>query len=110
MDMLDVIHESRQNAIAQREAALDHMGTMALEALLNGENPREIAKKCGFRVGSNPSHLEPGAYVVTNMGMMESLLHYGEPPKHSDEQKFAYWLGKHVTDLILEKMGEITND
>ena len=108
MDMLDVIEESRQNAMARREAAVEHMATMALEALLNGEDPREIAKKCGFEVERKPGvTVNTDPYTGRLMSEFRSIFDYGTTqPEHTAEQKFANWLGKHVTDLILEKMGE----
>ena len=109
MDMLDVIEESRQDAMARREAAVEHMGTMALEALLNGEDPREIARKCGFNVERKPGVTVNTVDPLTGrlMSDFRSIFDpsYGTP-KHTAEQRFAHWLGKRVTDLILEKMGE----
>jgi len=98
MAMLEVIEESRQRAMAQRDAAVEHMASAAVSALVAGEDIRRIAKACGF-------DLEAPPVVRTESGGSFFAISWGVKSE-SQVERFAQWLGEAVRNMALAKIGE----
>jgi hypothetical protein len=87
LSMLDVIEESRQRAMEQRENAVQLLAAFALKAIIEGENVRDVAER--------GSGLEsPGASVHSGVERSASPSG-GAPPESIFEIPSAYdpWEG-----------------
>lgn len=102
LSMLSVVNESRERAMAQREAATEHLAALALSAITQGEDVREVAKLCGFDLDA-PAEPEPEPDVTTITGML-ALHARGRQPTQA--QRFAHWLGEAAQRIVLEQLGE----
>jgi hypothetical protein len=103
LSLLAVVEESRQRAMQQREAAVDHLAALALQAIVQGEDVREVAKLCGFDMDAPVPAPEPSP----GEGGLFSMHPWGpSAPKPSPAQGFAQWLGEHTQKLVLEGLGE----
>ena len=102
LSMLDVIEESRQRALDQRENAVQLLAAFALKAIIEGENIREVAERCGFAAVVETSD-PPVSPEEREMGLrcMSSMLWSGRVQK-SPQEGFADWVCKALKDRILE--------
>lgn len=104
--MLDVIEESRQRAMAQREAALDHLATVALQAIVEGADVRDVARRCGFAaVEKKPARPDGPVSLGMSGGLMSYMLG-AEQPEPTPDERFADWLAQAIKKLVLEGMEE----
>lgn len=99
MDMLEVIEESRQRAMATRQAAVEQLASFALQAVCEGHDLRRVAKACGFDLDAPP------AVRMQDGSMMSMLLGWG-PRETTQVERFAAWLGKSTQELVLKRLGE----
>lgn len=106
LDMLDVIEESRQRAMATREAALEHMATVALQALVEGVPVKEIAVRCGFvavdEVGVEDDDNAESSESSWSGALVFSSFMAGAPRRKTLQQAFASWLAEAVKKRVLE--------
>jgi hypothetical protein len=97
--MLDVIEESRQCAMQRREAAVDHMATVALQAIVEGRDVREVARRCGF--AKMAEKVAPAEVPAEMSGGL--LFSWGtERPEKGPDERFADWLAQAVKKLVME--------
>lgn len=106
MSMLEVAEQSRQDAMARREAAVAHLATFALQALVEGHDVREIARRCGFMLDGDPEPTDDAEQMVARVGggLFASYMALGlgvESPK-APEQNFADWLSQVVKERVEE--------
>lgn len=106
MSMLEVAEQSRQDAMARREAAVAHLATFALQALVEGHDVREIARRCGFMLDGDPEPTEDTEQMVAWAagGLFVPYTTRGlrsERPK-APEQNFADWLSQVVKERVEE--------
>jgi predicted xylose isomerase-like sugar epimerase len=114
LSMLDVIEESRQRAMEQRENAVQLLAAFALKAIIEGEDIREVAERCGFERPRPSSVAEANANVRANvhetseMGLIRQAFfsyNYGGGERQTDPAEgFADWVCKALKDRILEAL------
>jgi hypothetical protein len=105
MSMLEVAEQSRQEAMARREAAVAHLATFALQALVEGHDVREIARRCGFMLDGDPEPVEENTEGFSMGGILFSGASYvygGGDRRKSPEQHFATWLSTVVKERVEE--------
>lgn len=102
MAMLEVAEQSRQDAMARREAAVAHLATLALQALVEGHDVREIARRCGFMLDGDPEPEEVEQHTYASFMNTVLSYSYGGEPRKSPEQHFAEWLSQVVKERVEE--------
>lgn len=103
LTLLEVAEDARQRAIEARKTALRFMVATALVAIARGEDPRAVAKACGW--SDEDARLPPDATVQTPLGpmIMSDLMYAGFPVQQQDQmERFAEWLADGVKHLIKE--------
>jgi hypothetical protein len=94
MSMLDVCEEAYKNFEQKRMNAQDLQRQYAIMAILQGEIPEEVAKRCGYRVDDSPLAAQTMDEVLRGMMM-------GSPGRPSEMQQFANWLCGYLHRQIL---------
>lgn len=107
MDMLEVAEQARQEAMARREAALAHLATFALQALVEGHDVREIARRCGFMLKDEPEPAADGEGIAEGHLFAQMMgghfsMYSGTEPRRSPERHFAQWLSQIVKERVEE--------
>lgn len=106
LSMLDVIEESRQRAMEQRENAVQLLAAFALKAIIEGEDIKEVAERCGFECSRPKTTKEATANVheFGEMSMFRGFFSYGGESQTTPEEGFADWVCKALKDRILEAL------
>jgi hypothetical protein len=104
LSMLDVIEESRQRAMEQRENAVKLLAAFALKAIIEGEDIKAVAERCGFAAAPEKAQEPVGEY--SEMGFMSSMLLGTVRRQPSPHEGFADWVCKALKDRILEALND----
>lgn len=109
MDMLHVLRESRELAARRRDATVRWMGTLALRAIVEGNDPREVARQCGFDPESDGRDDEDDmdSMMERMMGQMGLTLVSPGGRRTTGMDQFVRWLQDAVGDLVQDRIEQI---
>jgi hypothetical protein len=91
LTMLEIAEEAYQHFNAKRENALDVQRRAAVQAILNGAVPEEVAQKCGFDVDKEAAQ---AGVMMTPFGPQPIS---ASPPMEG----FAHWLCRWLHRQII---------
>lgn len=104
MDMLDVLEEASTRAQRSRKAALEMQAAIAIRAILEGADVREVATKCGFDLSTGGGGQDEQHVMASIQGTMYEAI-FGSPQQVDELGRFVNWLTNCMATIIRQKLG-----